>query len=156
LLDLKEALPSSLQPFIKIKQPAWKNEAERIITIQSYAQNVVPALLGTVYHNKTNYVIKRLQPTEDIMSLALCKGKIKKLEEIISTFAEISASAQLRSTGRRGSSTTDELIDFFQSTTVSLKNHLLNYSKKYAIKVKEDYVVFCKDYKQSENTFFLI
>lgn len=113
---MKEALPSSLQPFIKIKQPAWKNEAERVITIYSFVQNIVPAILGTVDHNKTSYVIKRLQPKEDRMRLLLCKRKIKKLEEIISMFAEMSASAQLRSTGRRGSSTTDELIAFFQSS----------------------------------------
>ena len=113
---MKEALPSSLQPFIKIKQPAWKNEAERVITIYSFVQNIVPAILGTVDHNKTSYVIKRLQPKEDRMRLLLCKRKIKKLEEIISMFAEMSASAQLRSTGRCGSSTTDELIAFFQSS----------------------------------------
>lgn len=148
LLDMKEELPSSLKPFITIKQPNWENEAERVITIQSYAQNVVPALLSTITHNKTSYAIKRLQPTADIMSLDLCKGKIKKLEEVISTFAEISASAHLRSTGRGGSSTIDDLIAFFQSTKVPLKESLLNYSKKYALKVKEDYNTYCKGFKQ--------
>ena len=151
LLDMKEALPSSLQPFATIKQPAWKTEAERVVTIQSYAQNVVPALLGTSEHNKASFVIKRLQPTQDRMSLALCKGKIKNLEEIINTFAEISASAQLRSTGRSGSSTTDALIAFFKTTPASLKEHLLQYSKKYVGKVKKDYANYCKDYKQIKN-----
>lgn len=152
LLDMKEALPSSLQLFITIKQPAWKNEAQRVTTIQSYAQNVVPALLSIIDHNKTSFVIKRLQPTQDRMSLALCKGKIKKLEDVISTFAEISASAQLRSTGRSGSSTIDELIAFFQSAPGSLKEHLLHYSKKYAAKAKEDYADYCRDYKQIKDT----
>jgi len=147
LLDMKEELPSSLKPFITIKQPKWENEAERAITIQSYAQNVVPALLSTITHNKASYAIKRLQPTADIMSLDLCKGKIKKLEEVISTFAEISTSAHLRSTGRGGSSTIDDLIAFFQSSKVSLKESLLNYSKKYALKVKEDYDAYCKGFK---------
>ena len=151
LLDLKEALPSSLQPFVTIKQPPWKSEAERVVTIQEYAQNVAPALLGTADHTKNSFVIKRLQPTQDRMSLTLCKGKIDKLEEIINTFAEISASAQLRSTGRSGSSTTDELIAFFKTTPASLKEHLLNYSKKYAAKVKVDYADYCKVYKQIRN-----
>jgi len=144
LLDMKEELPSSLIPFISIKQPDWENEAERVITIQSYAQNVVPALLSTITHNETSFVIKRLQPTADIMNLDLCKGNFKKLEEVITTFAEISASAHLRSTGRRGSSTIDDLIAFFQSSKGSLKESLLNYSKKYALKVKEDYDTYCK------------
>jgi len=148
LLDMKEESPSSLIPFIAIKQPDWKNEAERVITIQSYAQNVVPALLSTITHDKTSYAIKRLQPTADIMNLNLCKGKFKKLEEVITTFAEISASAHLRSTGRGGSSTIDDLIAFFQSSKGSLKESLLNYSKKYALKVKEDYDTYCKGVKQ--------
>ena len=148
LLDMKQALPSSLQPFIKIKQPDWDNEAERVVTIQSFAQNVVPAFLSTIGRKKTHYVIKRLQPTEDRMDITLCKSKIKRLEEFIKTFAEICASSQLRSTGRLGSTTTDDLIIFFGSKTNSLKESLLKYSKSYAVKVKSDYTDYCRDFNR--------
>lgn len=87
-------------------------------------------VVSTITHDKTSYVIKRLQPTAYIMNLNLCKGKFKKLEEVITTFAEISASAHLRSTGRGGSSTIDDLIVFFQSAKGHLKESLLNYGKK--------------------------
>lgn len=147
LLDIKEALPSSLERYNLIKQPVWDNEAERVTTIQNYNQNVVPSLLGTINYNDTQYVIKRLQPTADRMSLAMCNGKLKKLEEIIDLFAEISASAQLRSTGRKGSSTTDEMIDFFQTNTLQLKKSLVSYSKKYAHVVARYYADYCKNYQ---------
>lgn len=144
LLDMKEALPSCIEPYVQIKQPLWTNDAERVITIQYYAQNVVPALLSTISHDNKNYVIKRLQPTEDRMSLDLCKGKIKKLGEIIAMFAEIRASAQMRSSGTHKSSSTDQLIDFFGKNTQPLKQALLTYSKQYAIIVNKYYADYCK------------
>lgn len=144
LLDMKCTLPSCLAPFVPVKQPVWANESERVITIQSHTQNVVPALLNTIYHDNTHYVIKRLQPTEDRINLALCKGKIKKLEDIIKIFAEISASAQLRSTGRQKSSSTDQLMDFFGKDTQIMKKALLSYSKQYATTVNRYYNDYCK------------
>ncbi|HTB52881.1 MAG TPA: DUF2252 family protein [Ferruginibacter sp.] len=144
LLDMKQAVSSSVKPFIKIKQPAWKNEAERVTSIQSYMQNVTPALLGTIIHEKMPYTIKKLQPTQDRMDLQLCNGRTKKFKEVIGAFAEITASAQLRSTGRAGSGTTDELITFY-SKAGSWKKDLLKYSKQYAGQVKKDYQSYCKD-----------
>jgi len=144
LLDIKQAVPSSVKPFIKVKQPVWKNEAERVITIQGYLQNVTPALLSTLIHEKAPYTVKKLQPTEDRMDLQLCNGKTKKFKEVIGAFAEITASAQLRSTGRKGSITADELTTFFKRSD-SWKKDLLQYSKRYAAQVKKDYSAFCKE-----------
>jgi uncharacterized protein (DUF2252 family) len=144
LLDIKQAVPSCVKSFIKIKQPVWKNEAERVITIQSYLQNVTPALLGTMIHEKVPYTVKKLQPIEDRMDLQLCNGKTKKFKEVIGAFAEITASAQLRSTGRKGAVTVDELTAFFKRSD-SWKKDLLRYSKRYTIQVKKDYSAFCKE-----------
>jgi uncharacterized protein (DUF2252 family) len=144
LLDVKQAVPSSVKPFIKIKQPVWKNDAQRVIAIQGYLQNVTPALLGTLIHEKAPYTVKKLQPIEDRMDLQLCNGKTKKFKEVIGAFAEITASAQLRSTGRNGSVTADELTAFFKKSD-SWKKDLLKYSKRYATQVKKDYWAFCKE-----------
>ncbi len=144
LLDMKQAVPSSLKNFIKIKQPNWKNEAERVITIQGYLENVTPALLGTMVHENKTYTIKKFQPIQDRMDLRLCKGKTKKFKEVIGTFAGIVASAQLRSTGRQGSVTTDELINFFKKANFWEKDILI-YCKEYAVKVNKDYLSFLKE-----------
>lgn len=144
LLDMKQAIPSSVKPFIKTKQPSWKNDAERVVTVQGYLQNVTPALLGTLIHEKYPYTIKKLQPTQDRMDLQLCNGRIKKFKEIIGAFAEITASAQLRSTGRQGAITTDELITFFEKAG-SWKKDLIKYSKRYSVQVKKDYLAYCKE-----------
>jgi uncharacterized protein (DUF2252 family) len=144
LLDMKQAVASSVKPFIKIKQPAWNNNAERVITIEGYMQNVTPALLSTLIHEKLPYTIKKLQPSEDRMDLALCNGRAKKFKEVIGAFAEITASAQLRSTGRQGAISADELIAFFEKAG-SWKKDLLKYSKRYAVQVKKDYLTYCKE-----------
>lgn len=144
LLDIKQAVASSVKPFIKIKQPVWKNEAERVIAIQGYLQNVTPALLGTLIHEKAPYTVKKLQPIEDRMNLQLCNGKTKKFKEVIGAFAEITASAQLRSTGRQHSATVDEMLSFFETADV-WKKDLFQYSKRYAAQVKKDYSAFCKE-----------
>jgi uncharacterized protein (DUF2252 family) len=40
LLDLKYQLPSSLAPFVHIKQPLWTCEAQRVASIQRRAQAI--------------------------------------------------------------------------------------------------------------------
>ena len=144
LLDMKEAGSSSLSPFVKIKQPHFKNEAERIISVQNRMQAVSPAMLTTMVFSQKKFVIKELQPTQDKMDLTLCKGKFKKLEEIIHSMAQITASAQLRSSGRDGSSITDELIAFAKSK--KWKRPLLSFCEKYSVKVIADHQSYCKAY----------
>lgn len=143
LLDMKESIPSCLQPFIGIAQPDWENSAARVTTIQNVMQNVSSQILEVITHQKKQFVLKKLQPQADMMNLKLCNGKLQKLEEIIEAFAEISASAHLRSTGRFGSDTVDELITFFR-TSETWQPLILKYSKKYAAQVKQDYMAFCK------------
>ena len=111
LLDMKEARPSSLQPHVQIRQPKWKNEAERVIAIQTRLEFCPPALLRPVYYDKKWFVLKELQPVQDKVDLALAKGKLNKLEDFILPMAQLAAYAHLRGTGRQGSSTADELAE---------------------------------------------
>ena len=111
LLDMKEAKSASLIANLDIKQPKWKSEAERVITIQTRMQFCPPALLRPVFYNKKWFVLKELQPIQDKVNLADAKGKIGKLEDIILPMARLAAYAHLRGTGRQGSSTADELAE---------------------------------------------
>ncbi|WP_158559298.1 DUF2252 domain-containing protein [Deminuibacter soli] len=149
LLDLKQATPSSLQPYVLLPQPDWKNNAARIIAIQKRMQYVSPALLHEVKIDRMHFVLKELQPTSDRMNLALCKGKRGKLNTILSTMALLTASGQLRSAGRDGSGIADELIAFADAGS-RWKKTILQYAKQYAAQVMKDYASYKDAYKNSK------
>ena len=142
LVDMKQAKTSSLIPYIKLKQPKWNNEAERVVDIQKMVQHVSPAFIKPVLFEQKYFVLKQLQPTADKMDLVLCKGKLNKLETILQTMAEVAASGQLRSSGRKKSSTADELIELANNHK-QWRNALLSFAKSYSKKVQKDYKVFC-------------
>jgi uncharacterized protein (DUF2252 family) len=146
LIDMKQAKPSSLQPYTKIKQPQWNSEAERVVAIQQRMQNVYPALLGTTIYKNDSYVIKELQPTDDKIDFLLIKDRYKDILKVIEDMAVLTASAHLRSSGRDGSAIADELISFGQNT--GWQQHVIDYAVKYSKQVKKDYASFLRDYKK--------
>jgi uncharacterized protein (DUF2252 family) len=147
LIDMKQAEPSSLQPYLKIKQPSWNSEAERVAAVQQRMQNISPALLGTAAFKENSYVIKELQPTSDKIDFLLIKDRYKDIVQVIEDMAMLTASAQLRSAGRQGSANADELIAFGQNT--SWHQQLLDYASNYSVQVKQDYRSFLKDYNKN-------
>ena len=112
LLDLKQALPSSVAPRVKTTQPAWGTEAQRVVAIQRRSQAVSQAFLHAVEFNQQPYVLRSLQPSEDRVALSDWDGKLPRLEAVVNNMAQLSAWAQLRSGGRQGSAIADELIAF--------------------------------------------
>lgn len=112
LLDLKEALPSSLAPVLKAPQPIWRSEAERVVSVQKRVQAVAPAFLRAVDIGRTAYVLKGLQPSGDRVSLADARGDANLLESLVRDYGHLTAWDQLRASGRQGSAIADELIAF--------------------------------------------
>ncbi|HYS62287.1 MAG TPA: DUF2252 domain-containing protein [Paraburkholderia sp.] len=112
LIDLKEALPSSVTPHVRTPQPNWRTDAERVVEIQRRNQAVSQAFLHAVEFNQRSYVLRGLQPSEDRVALSDWDGKLPRLEEVVNSMAELSAWAHLRSGGRQKSSIADELIAF--------------------------------------------
>ncbi|MDB4903170.1 MAG: hypothetical protein JWQ63_2451 [Mucilaginibacter sp.] len=139
-LDMKQAAPSSLKPYINIQQPQWGSEAERVIAIQKRMQNVSPALLSATIFNREAYVIKQMQPTEDKITFELLRDRYKDIDCVIEDMAVLTASAQLRSSGRQGSSVADELIAYGQNN--QWQETILKYAHQYATQVKKDYKEF--------------
>lgn len=150
LFDIKESPSSSLQPYIKIPQPKWNTEAERIAAIQKRVQHVTPALLLPMTIDKKSFVLKELQPSEDRMDLTLCEGKESKLVHILETMAQVTASGHLRSGGRQGSSIADELIEF-GAKHETWSNAVMAYAKKYSLQVQSDYEEYCKSFLNDKN-----
>lgn len=140
LLDLKEACPSSLEPYLRLKQPSWLNQAERSVAIRRWMQGIPPALLSAVEMNGRSYVLRELQPTEDKVDLLPLVGKARRLEQLVKTIANVIAWGQLRSGGIQGSAIVYDLRDFAKAPR--WQKHLLNYAQFYAEHVEEDYHTF--------------
>jgi len=145
LLDMKEARASSLQPYVKIKQPQWHSHAERVMDIQQRMQGILPSLQGTTIFNKVSYGLQEMQPTEDKINFELIKDRYRDIYQVIDDMAQLTASAQLRSGGRQGSAIIDELIAYGQNTT--WHEAILQYALQYAKQVKQDYTEFMTGYK---------
>ncbi|HEX8986683.1 MAG TPA: DUF2252 domain-containing protein [Rhodocyclaceae bacterium] len=112
LIDIKGALPSCLAPHVKLAQPQWRNEADRVVAVQRRVQAVPNAFLQAVTIGNAAYVFRALQPSEDRVALDRWDGKLRRAAGVMKAMGEAVAWGQLRSGGRQGSAIADELIDF--------------------------------------------
>jgi uncharacterized protein (DUF2252 family) len=144
LLDLKEALPSSVAPHVKTTQPVWGTEAQRVVAVQQRAQAVSQAFLHAVEFVGKPYVLRSLQPSEDRVALANWNGKLSRLESVVNNMAELSAWSQLRSGGRQGSAIADELIAFGSRTDWQIP--LIQLAVQCETQVEADWRVYSEAY----------
>ncbi len=143
LLDLKQACPSSLNPYLKQPQPQWTSEAARVVAIQQRVQGTPPALMGGVIHEGKSFALRELQPLQDKVKLNLWDGKLRRLEKVMKAMGKITAWDQLRSGGRQGSAIADDLIQY--GTVPHWRSALLDYAKDYSARVEKDYRAFCSE-----------
>lgn len=148
LIDLKEALPSSVMPHVKTPQPAWQTEAQRVVEIQRRNQAVSQAFLHAVEFNQRSYVLRSLQPSEDRVALSDWDGKLPRLEDVINSMAELSAWAHLRSGGREHSSIADDLIAFGKRRDWQLP--LIELAAKCEAQVTADWKTYCEAYDRGD------
>lgn len=141
LLDLKKALPSSLEGRFQLPQPAWKNPAARVVSIQQRMQAIAPALLRPVDFERESWVLRELQPTSDRLSLESWNGRLNRLEEVLHTMGELVAWGQLRSSGREGSANADALIAFAAEHD-RWRGPLVEYAQAYSDTVHQDWREF--------------
>jgi uncharacterized protein (DUF2252 family) len=140
ILDVKEATPSSLARFERLRQPAWRSEADRVVAIQHRMQAIAPALLDTMRIGRGGYVLRELQPTKDRLALKDARGHPGLLRSVVETMGHVTAWAQLRSSGRQGSATIDDLIAF--AATSGWERRLIGYGHWYRAQVALDYKQF--------------
>jgi uncharacterized protein (DUF2252 family) len=146
LVDMKQAVPSSLNPFLKVKQPKWNSEAERVIAIQQRMQNRHPALLSSTIFKGEPFIIQEMQPYKDSINFKVIKEEYRNIFQVIDDMAMLTASSQLRASGRQGAAAADELIAFGEND--KWRDFVIDYAVKYAAQVKADYMDFLKEYKQ--------
>jgi uncharacterized protein (DUF2252 family) len=144
LLVIKQALPSSLKQFIQVKQPDWSNDAQRINQVQYRMQHVTPGGLGSFSFRNDWYITKWIQPEADKISLGSFLADPKEQLMLMDTIGCITASAQLRSSGRDGSAITDEMMNF--GIQQEWTRPILAFAEAYATQVEKDYKEYCTDY----------
>ena len=142
LLDLKEALPSSLAPHLKLKQPKWASQAHRVVGLQRRMQAVSMAFLHPIVGARASYVLRGLQPSEDRVTLDVRRSKLGDIRGVIDEMGQLMAWAQLRSSGRQGSAIADELIDF-GTNTKPWRSKLLDAAHQCATQVEKDWKTYC-------------
>ena len=141
LLDLKQALPSTLAPHLETRQPRWENEAQRIVSLQERVQAISPAFLRPVAIDGVAYVLKGLQPTQDRVALDQWHGDFDRLHGLMTSLGEIVAWGELRSAGRQGSASADELIAF--AGQKQWKTRIIAVARACREKVDLDWREFC-------------
>jgi len=146
LIDMKQMRSSCLSSYVNVPQPEWSTEAERVLAIQQRMQDIPPALLSTTTFRDDDYLIQEMQPSEDRIDFDLIKERYRDIYQVIDDMAALTASAQLRSSGRQGSAIADELIAFGSNT--DWHDALIAYAQKYTKQVKKDYKNFVDDYKK--------
>ncbi|MBI3716679.1 MAG: DUF2252 family protein [Betaproteobacteria bacterium] len=114
LMDIKRAASSSLAANIKVAQPAWRSDAERVVWLQRIGQAIPPALLGAVGAATRSYVIRELQPTADRINLRDLVSRRGALADVVRAMAETSAWAHLRGASRFGADSADALGQYAQ------------------------------------------
>jgi uncharacterized protein (DUF2252 family) len=112
LLDLKFAPLSALASHVKTRQPSWENEAMRIVAAQRRMQAITPALLQAVTIDARPYVLRELMPSEDKLDLTAWRRATTELEFLAHDLGFLLAWSELRSGGRNGSATIDQLGAF--------------------------------------------
>jgi uncharacterized protein (DUF2252 family) len=137
LVDAKEARPSSLARFAGIDERKWENDADRVVQLQHRMQAVTPAHLQAANIEERPFVVRALQPTEDRLSLVAARGHPRRLRGAMRDMADTTAWAQLRSSGREGSATADDLIALSSSRAWRLA--VINYARRYQHTVERDW-----------------
>jgi len=112
LLDLKEARSPASTGTSPCKQPRWRSDAERIVTVQGRVQAVSPALLASAKMDGRGFVLRELQPLQDRLRMEGWRGDIANLRDAMATMGRVTAWAALRASGREGSAIADDLIAF--------------------------------------------
>lgn len=91
LLDVKAVLPSAVAASGPSPQPAWKDEADRVIGSQKRLQSRPPALLAPLVIDSQLYRIREMIPEENRAKIDRFQKKPEKLLNAVQTAARLTA-----------------------------------------------------------------
>jgi uncharacterized protein (DUF2252 family) len=155
ILDVKEALPSSLHAFIQAPFIAYGNEAERVVRAQRAMQGDSPAYLGYMPIGNRWFIVRELQPSKD--KLNILQGDPRTLSQrilsVVKAAAKLLAWAHARAALESSITDAGELMEFAVQGDVkrpgSWAGQLLLLAETYTNRVIQDHAAW----KQSQGGF---
>jgi uncharacterized protein (DUF2252 family) len=130
MLDMKASAPSAARAHLRMAQPPWRCEAERVATVQHFMQYVPIARLGWIGGAPTSFIVHALQPVDD--RIVVDDLSPRDYEVFTVQWAHLLASAHLRSGGWKGSADLDSLIAYGQSLNARSQGRLLSAASRAA------------------------
>ena len=113
LIDFKLAAPSSaVHALPRFEQPAWADEAQRVVDVQDICQASCPAYLTAMPIGGRPFVVRELQPVEDRVALEQLARRPKRFVDALSSMADVAAYAHLRAAGRLGAASPETMVEF--------------------------------------------
>ncbi|MEO6865210.1 MAG: DUF2252 family protein [Gemmatimonadaceae bacterium] len=144
LIDVKRAQPSAIETLRPHGQPVWRDEAERVVSVQRHSAVVAPAFLFSTEWNGAGFCSREMQPREDRVSLHDWEKQPKKVGEAIVLMANVAAWLHLRGSGWLGSAPIEQLSAFGHET--SWREPLLQLARIAAERTQQQYREFSKAY----------
>lgn len=148
LIDLKRASPSALARAAGTRQPHWKNDAQRVASVQQRMQAVPAAWLHPVVHAGQPFVLRALQPGEDRLPFDEFGAEPALFDGAMAMMARCLAWGQLRSSGWHGAATTDALIAF--GAKKKWRRQVARVASAMAEQVMADWATYCAAYDAGE------
>ena len=135
-IDIKQTRQSCFSKFIKIKQPSFKNDADRINKVGYMMQFNSPAFMATLNIDNKWFVVKELQRVADKMALVDFGTDFSSFSAVAREMGVLMAYSQIRSSGHMGSATADDLKRFarkkqWQRDIIELSGELARKNNKY-------------------------
>jgi uncharacterized protein (DUF2252 family) len=113
VLDMKAAAPAAPVRHLRVRQPPWRTDGERVATVQHFMQYVPVARLSWIGTSPVSYIVHELEPLDDRIDISELVPS--DYVDFVQQWAHLLASAQLRSAGWKGSADLDTMIAYGQS-----------------------------------------
>ena len=144
LIDLKLAQTSSSVKQARVKQPAWKSEADRIVTVERAAQAASPAFLTSVKAGRNSYIMRELQPREDRFSFGTLASRPRDVAAVLALMGRCAAKAQLRAASFKGAADVAALRAF--GVKSAWRGPLAEAARRAARRSSRDWTDYCAAY----------
>jgi uncharacterized protein (DUF2252 family) len=144
VLDLKFAAPSAVVTWLTGPQPAWPDDAIRVVSIQRTMQAIPPALLHAAKVRKQPFVLKELQPSIDRLDLSRWRANPRRLRQAVEGMGHVAAWAHLRGCGQYGGASVQVLQSYVHAKRWSREADSLG--KLAAARMRRAWQLYCKDY----------
>jgi uncharacterized protein (DUF2252 family) len=144
ILEMKEAATAAPQAVLRVRQPSWACEAERVATVQHFMQYVPVARLSWTGASAASYIVRELQPFYDrVIAAELSPADY---DDLIRQWARLVASAHLRTAGWKGSVDLDGLIAYGRALDLGAQRRLVAAAQEAAAIQRREYAAYFRNF----------